>query len=224
MTDRDVILFSGGLDSTTLLASAFYAHTAVLALSVDYGQRHRRELQAATRLARHYHVPHVILNLSDWGNHLIGSALTDTSVPVPHGHYEAPTMAATIVPNRNATFLMAAVGIAQARGCNRVLTAVHAGDHAVYPDCRPEFIDAINAAARLATEDAVRIEAPFVGMTKTEIAGLARVFDVPIRKTWSCYEGGTLHCGRCGTCTERIEALREAGVRDDTPYAGVPCS
>lgn len=217
----DLVLLSGGLDSSTLLADAVRSGTASLAVSVAYGQRHIRELRAAHDIAAHYEIEHIVLDLSGWGRLLTGSALTDASVPVPHGHYAHESMKATVVPNRNATMLSAASGVAQARGCARVLTAVHAGDHPIYPDCRPEFIDAIAAATELATDGAVSIAAPFVHRTKTDIARRAGELGVPIGMTWSCYEGhtnGDAHCGRCGTCVERIEALHDAGVPDPTRY------
>lgn len=218
MPRTDLILLSGGLDSATLLADRVDAGTARLALSVDYGQRHARELAAAADLAGHYGVTHHVLDLRGWGSLLAGSALTDRAVEVPHGHYADESMKATIVPNRNATLLMAAAGVAIATGCTHVLTAVHAGDHPIYPDCRPGFIVAAADAARLGTDGAVTILAPFVDGTKTDIARLAGRLGLPVGLTWSCYEGGTEHCGRCGTCVERIEALRDAGVADPTPY------
>lgn len=215
---RDLILLSGGLDSSTALAAASASGRAGRALSVAYGQRHARELDAARQVAAHYRVTHDVLDLTSWGQLLRGSALTDPDVPVPHGHYAAPSMAATIVPNRNATLLCAAAGVAQAHGCDTVITAVHAGDHHVYPDCRPEFVHALNEAVQIATEGAVRISAPFLDQSKTDIARTAGRLSVPVELTWSCYEGAAVHCGQCGTCVERIEALHDAGVPDPTAY------
>lgn len=219
---RDLILLSGGLDSATALAASYEEGTAAYALSVDYGQRHIREIESARALADHFGVGHAVLDLQGWGRLLTGSALTDRNVAVPHGHYADASMAVTVVPGRNATMLAAAAGVAVARGCDRVVTAVHAGDHAVYRDCRPDFIDAIRKAVVLATDGEVSVEAPFLHMDKTGIARTAYWLEVPVGMTWSCYEGGAQHCGRCGTCVERIEALRDAGVDDPTTYAGVP--
>lgn len=218
MTTRDLVLLSGGLDSTTALAECAASGTAARALSVAYGQRHVRELDAARAVAAHYGVPHDVLDLTSWGQLLTGSALTDPDVPVPHGHYAAPTMAATVVPNRNATMLCAAAGVAQAHGCDRVVAAMHAGDHPIYPDCRPEFVQALAIAVRLGTDSAVEIAAPFVNLSKTDIARIAGQLQVPLALTWSCYEGGTEHCGRCGTCVERQEAIGDAGLDDPTTY------
>jgi len=216
---RDLVLLSGGLDSSTALARSHARGIAVFALSVDYGQRHRRELAAAAEIAAFYGVEHGVLDMTGWGQLLTGSALTDPNVPVPHGHYAAPAMKATIVPNRNATLLCAAAGVAVSKGCTHVVTAVHAGDHPVYPDCRPEFITALDIAVALGTGEAVRLDAPFVHIDKTEIAREAGKLGLPVERTWSCYEGGDVHCGRCGTCVERIEAFTDAGVDDATAYA-----
>ena len=201
-----LVLLSGGLDSTVLLAHTVTQGPTV-ALSVDYGQRHHRELDAAQAVAHHYRVDHHVLDFTSWGRLLVGSSLTDATVDVPRVDYDAGSMAATVVPNRNAAFLMAAAGIAQALGLLKVATAVHAGDHAIYPDCRPEFIHAANQAALAGTGGAVQIAAPFVDMTKAEIAHLGRTLGVPFALTWSCYEGGAQHCGACGTCRERRQAL-----------------
>ena len=214
----DLVLLSGGLDSTTALAQAADIGAAGATISIDYGQRHRRELEAAARVAEYYGLPNIVLDLTSWGRLLGGSSLTDPSVEVPHGHYADPSMSLTVVPNRNATLLMAAAGVAWANELTRVVTAVHAGDHPVYPDCRPEFIDAARHAMELGTEGRVTLHAPFVTWTKTEIAAEGHRLHAPLGLTWSCYEGGGIHCGKCGTCTERIEAFREAGISDPTVY------
>lgn len=215
---RDLILLSGGMDSTTALAESYDAGHAAYTLSVDYGQRHRKELDAAAKVAEYYSVPHRVLDLTGWGALLPGSSLTDSTVDVPHGHYAAPTMSITVVPNRNATLLMAAAGIALSHGCTHVVTGVHAGDHDIYPDCRPDFVDSARKTIELGTEGKVTLDAPFVHTTKTDIADRAEALSAPLELTWSCYEGGDQHCGRCGTCTERREAFMQAGIPDATPY------
>lgn len=216
-----LVLLSGGLDSTVLATQLVHDHdpTHVEALSVHYGQRHTRELTAAQHIADHLGINHTTLDLSGLGTHL-SSALTPTSGagPIPEGHYAAPTMTQTVVPNRNAILLMIATGIAQARGHTTVSTAVHAGDHPIYPDCRPEFITTADHTARAGTGDAVAINAPFVHSTKTDIARLGTQLNAPLHLTWSCYKGGTHHCGRCGTCVERAEAFHDAGIPDPTTY------
>ncbi|AYP69989.1 QueC-like queuosine biosynthesis [Mycobacterium phage CRB2] len=205
-------LLSGGLDSTTLTRFV----NADAALFIDYGQRHIREYDSALAIAIFYSIPLYELNLSTWGRS-VESALTSPGQEVPHGHYAADNMAKTVVPNRNAVLLSCAAGIAASHGHDRVVTAVHAGDHAVYPDCREDFINAIDAATNLAC--GVRIEAPFVRLSKADIAKMAGEMGVPIALTWSCYEGGEQHCGRCGTCVERAEAIHLAGIADPTHYA-----
>ena len=225
----DLILLSGGLDSATLLADRAAAGTAGLAVAVNYGQRHVIELRAAAQLADHYDVPFTVLDLSSWGRLLGGSALTDRAVALPQrpGADQGPT----IVPNRNATLLCAAAGIAQACSLRWVLTATHADDHDVYPDCRQDFLRAIELAVELATEGQVGVDAPFSHMSKAAVVRRAVELDVPIGMTWSCYAGGadsdtwwgnavgSLHCGTCGACTGRRDALADAGVPDPTRYA-----
>lgn len=195
-----LVLLSGGLDSSVLLA---HIGGHVEAVSFDYGQRHRRELDSARRLARHYESPHHVIDLSGLGSHL-SSALTGHS-DVPDGTYDAKTMSATVVPNRNAILLGVAAGVAASRGLGQVAVAVHAGDHAIYPDCRPEFIDAINHATVLSC--GVEVVAPFVTWTKRQIVERGRELGVPFDLTWSCYQGGDAPCERCGTCLERQAAL-----------------
>lgn len=221
---HSIVLLSGGMDSAVLLADMLNRGHTVDALAVDYGQRHRRELTSAATMAAHYQVRFDVLDLTPVGKLLTGSALTDPAIEVPHGHYAAPSMAATIVPNRNAILLMIAVGVAAARKASYVATAVHAGDHPVYPDCRPAFIDAADHTARLATagHGDVHVIAPFASRTKTDIAILGDTLHVPFALTWSCYEGGDAHCGRCGTCTERREAFNQARIADPTRYATTP--
>ena len=214
-----IVLLSGGLDSTVLTAHVLAQGERAEAVSVHYGQRHARELDAARAVAAHYGIRHDVINLAVLRDLLAGSALT-TGPDVPEGHYTAPSMAATVVPNRNMIMLSVACGIAAARGHGRVVTAVHAGDHPIYPDCRPEFIAAAAEAARLGTAGYgdVTIDAPFVAWAKTDIARRGHELDAPMRLSWSCYQGGEIHCGRCGTCVERAEAFHLAGIPDPTAY------
>ncbi len=216
---RSLVLLSGGLDSTVLAGHLLDHGDTITAVSVDYGQRHRRELDAAAAVAAHYQVDHTVIDLSGLGRMLGGSALTDPLVPVPLGHYADASMRSTVVPNRNAIMLMAAVGVASAHGLDRVAVAVHAGDHPVYPDCRPDFVRAAGEVARLATRGFgdVDVFAPFVNLDKTWIARRGVQIGAPIALTWSCYQGGTVHCGACGTCVERKEALHL--YDDPTVYA-----
>ena len=212
-----VVSFSGGLDSTVALAIAVDSYDEVVALSADYGQRHTVELDAAARIAARYGVRHHVVDLTGYGA-LTTSSLTSDG-PIPHGLYDEENMASTVVPGRNAVFAMVATGFAESLGGGDVILAVHGGDHAVYPDCRPGFLTSAAATAELATEGAVTIDAPFIHMSKTDIVKLGATHDAPLGETWSCYEGGRQHCGRCGTCTERKLAFHEAGVPDPTAYA-----
>ncbi|MGQ0431844.1 MAG: 7-cyano-7-deazaguanine synthase QueC [Microthrixaceae bacterium] len=224
--NRVVTTLSGGLDSVTLAHLLSAEGVELIALSFDYGQRHAKELDRAARCADLLGADHHVVNLRSVGGLLSGSALTDAAVDVPEGHYTDASMAATVVPNRNAIMLSIAVGVAVARKADAVATAVHAGDHVIYPDCRPEFIDAIEHEARVANEGFIhedfRVLAPFLRMTKAEIVQRGEALGVPFGDTWSCYIGGTRHCGRCGTCVERREAFELAGVADPTAYDEVP--
>jgi|SRR5690625_666 len=205
--------FSGGLDSTALLALLVDRHdpSSVVAVSFDYGQRHEVELRAAAQITSHLGVEHRVLNLRGL---LSGSSLTGSGA-IPEGRYDSTTMASTVVNGRN--LLFASAVIAQTAPGDTIAFGVHAGDHHVYPDCRPEFVDALAAVA--ATYE-VAVEAPWVHMTKDEIVSQGRALGAPLHLTWSCYNGTPpQHCGRCGTCVERAEAFHLAGVPDPTDYA-----
>lgn len=228
MTDtaRAVAIVSGGMDSVALAHLLKQQGYELTLLSVNYGQRHAvKELFCAARCADRLASKHEVVDLRDVTRLLTGSALTDPTVEVPHGHYAEDSMRATVVPNRNAILLSLAVAVAVAQGARVVATGVHAGDHAVYPDCRPEFIDAFEAMARVANEgflvEGFEVEAPWLHMTKADVVDAATRWQlaVPWSDTWSCYEGGERHCGECGTCVERREAFDVAGVPDPTEYA-----
>ncbi|MDT0307642.1 7-cyano-7-deazaguanine synthase QueC [Streptomyces sp. DSM 44917] len=218
-----VVVFSGGLDSTTAAYQAAASGARPTLLSVDYGQRHRTELDHAVRLAGELSAPHHVVDLRALGGLLNGSSLTDTSVDVPEGHYTDTSMRATVVPHRNALLLDLAVAAAIGRGAGAVIFGAHAGDHPIYPDCRPAFLTAYRRMVRVANEGFLpagfKVRAPFLNMTKADIVRLGTGLGVPYELTWSCYEGGRAHCGVCGTCTERREAFRLAEVPDPTRYA-----
>jgi 7-cyano-7-deazaguanine synthase len=214
-----VLILSGGLDSTTLLYDLVARGDRVDALSVNYGQRHARELACAAALCAQLGVRHECVDLRALGRLLGGSALTDSSVAVPKGHYEEESMKTTVVPNRNMLLLAVAGAWAISLKADAVAYAAHGGDHAIYPDCRPEFAEALDRALGLADWHRIRLERPYVGLTKADLVRRGAALGVPYEKTWSCYEGGKLHCGRCGTCIERREAFDLAGVPDPTQYA-----
>jgi 7-cyano-7-deazaguanine synthase len=219
---RAVVVLSGGMDSTALAYLIRDQGFAITAVSFDYGQRHVKELEYARETARRLMLDHRIIDMKSYGTNLHGSALTDRNVAVPYGHYAAESMKATVVPNRNMVMLACAIGIAVADGAAIVATGVHAGDHAIYPDCRPQFIDEMSYVARVANEGFIdtefRVEAPFVDKTKADIVRIGDYLGVMWESTWSCYEGGIVHCGKCGTCVERQEAFQLAGVEDPTTY------
>jgi 7-cyano-7-deazaguanine synthase len=216
-----VAVCSGGLDSVTLTYKVAAEATLNSLVSYDYGQRHRKELAFAAACAARLGVPHRVVDLTNITGFLKGSALTDTaSVAVPDGHYAEETMRITVVPNRNAIMLAIAFGIAAGEGASAVAAAFHSGDHFIYPDCRPAFVDAFAAMQNQALKGMwnVALQAPFVHMSKADVVRVGAGLGVPFAETWSCYQGGALHCGRCGTCVERQEAFDLAGVADPTRY------
>lgn len=211
---------SGGLDSVVLAYHVKRDRELAQLLSFDYGQRHKKELDFAAQAAVDLGVQHDVIDISNLAPFLTGSALTD-DVDVPDGHYAQATMQATIVPNRNAIMLAIAYGVAAGAGVSDVAIAVHGGDHFIYPDCRPDFIDAFRTMENHALDGSwqINLYAPYIEKTKTDIARLGAELDVPFEKSWSCYKGGAIHCGRCGTCVERAEAFHLAGIPDPTDYA-----
>ncbi|NEK20440.1 7-cyano-7-deazaguanine synthase QueC [Rhizobium leguminosarum] len=216
---KTIVVCSGGLDSVTLAHKVAAEQQLIGLVSFDYGQRHSKELDFAARCASRLSVPHHIIDIASIGGHLSGSALTD-NVEVPDGHYAEQTMKATVVPNRNAIMLAIAFGLAAAQKADAVAVAVHGGDHFIYPDCRPGFIEAFQHMQNEALDGyaSVKLLAPYVDVSKAAIVVDGEKHGTPFSETWSCYKGGELHCGRCGTCVERREAFHLAGVPDPTEY------
>lgn len=217
---KKVVVYSGGLDSTVLLGSELKQGHEVVAVSVFYGQRHSRELEAASAVCRTLGVEHVTADLGGLKELLKGSSQTDPTVPVPHGHYAEESMKLTVVPNRNMLLLATAGALAISRKCHAIAYAAHAGDHAIYPDCRESFVKPLAEALYEADWHKVSLERPFVNISKTQIVSLGHTLGLNhvMALSYSCYEGGELHCGLCGTCQERRTAFRDAGVLDPTPY------
>lgn len=218
MTQKAVVILSGGMDSTVLAHELASRGLEVHAIGIDYGQRHVKELAFALEQALAMDIPFEVVDLGELGKVLAGSALTSDDVPVPEGHYEDESMKATVVPNRNMILLAVAIGKAVAIGAKVVAYGAHAGDHAIYPDCREEFAAAMSQAALLCDYEPITLLRPFVNITKADIAARGQELGVNFAQTWSCYQGGDLHCGRCGTCVERIEAFADSGVPDPTQY------
>lgn len=203
---KTILIYSGGMDSTTLLYKLLRAGNRVQALSFDYGQRHRKELQSAQKICRRLKVPHKIVDIAVVKDLMKGSALT-SKIKVPEGHYASKRMKITVVPNRNMIFLALAIAQAVSLKFNRVAMAVHAGDHAIYPDCRPAFIKAMRSVSKIANYQSIDVYTPFLNITKRDIARLGRFLGVPYELTWTCYKGLKKPCGKCGACVERTEAL-----------------
>jgi len=227
---KAVVLLSGGLDSSTLLHQMMYEEYEVLALGVFYGQRHHTELAAAKAVAKQAGVSFVELSLAQELFPIFAGAQSSQVgdlLDVPRGHYADESMKLTIVPGRNLLLLALATAYAHAQGATTVAYAAHAGDHPIYPDCRPDFASAVSRATLEGY--GVEIYRPFIGISKTDIVRRGSALKVPFVLTYSCYEGkADIHCGLCGTCVERKEAFRDAGVEDPTPYwvgeGGVLCS
>ena len=215
---KAVVLFSGGLDSTVLASHLLSQGAEVRLLSIDYGQRHAKELAHGEALAKHMNLPRKSLLLPDLGDLLKGSSLTDDSVELPVGHYAEESMKATVVPNRNMILLALAGGYALSSGFDTIAYAAHAGDHFIYPDCRPEFAEAMEKALGLADWQNLYLHRPFVNFSKEELVRKGNELGAPLELTWSCYAGREKHCGKCGTCVERKEAFALAKVEDPTEY------
>jgi 7-cyano-7-deazaguanine synthase len=216
---KTVLIYSGGLDSTVLLYHLRAAGHLVHALSVNYGQRHVCELDHAADICSELQLPNPVADLSAIQPLLAGSSLTSADIEVAEGHYTEETMKSTVVPNRNMILLSIAAGHALSIGAQQIAYAAHSGDHAIYPDCRNEFADAMAEAIRLCDWSTVELSRPFVDWTKADIVRRGAELNLPFEKTWSCYKGGKIHCGRCGTCIERREAFDLAGIADPTTYA-----
>lgn len=215
-----IAIYSGGLDSTVMLAHLLDQGHNVMALSFNYGQRHNRELKAAAAICEVLGIPHEVADLTGIRHLLKGSSQTDDSVPVPHGHYAEENMKKTVVPNRNMIMLSVAAGWAMSLKAKAVAYAAHAGDHAIYPDCRESFVKPLGEAIKQADWHEVELWRPFLKMTKAQIAGHGADLGhaTIMAASYSCYEGGAEHCGLCGTCQERRVAFRDALIPDLTVY------
>tara|TARA_R110002072_G_scaffold173600_3_gene328468 strand:+ start:33784 stop:34458 length:675 start_codon:yes stop_codon:yes gene_type:complete len=218
MTTRTVVIFSGGLDSTTLLYDLKASGHEVVALSIHYGQRHSRELHSAQEICQAIDVELTMLDLSGLAQIFGSNSLSDASVAVPEGRYEEKSMQQTTVPNRNMILLSIAVGWAISNDCQAVAFGAHSGEYTPYPDCRPEFAAAMDNVAQICDWQPIRILAPFVTWTKSDIVRRGAELAVPFQLTWSCYVGGEKQCGRCGTCLDRKTAFEKSGIDDPTDY------
>jgi len=208
-----VLIYSGGLDSTV----ALYSEKPKLAVSFIYGSNHsQKEIECAKYNCDALGIQHKIIDLSNVFAGMSSSLLGNGEVP--EGHYEDSSMRSTVVPFRNGIMLACAVGIAEDAGYDSVILGAHTGDHAIYPDCRKPFVSAMSDAAEQGTYNHVKVKSPFSFMTKADIVVVGCTLRTPFERTWSCYKGGEYHCGKCGTCVERIEAFERSYVQDPTVY------
>ena len=217
-----IVLLSGGVDSVTALYQAVDSHTVAGTVSFDYGSKHNSQELAFARWHSDYlKIPAHVISLP-FVNELFQSHLLQSGGPVPDGHYEDVSMQQTVVPFRNGIMLSIAAGFAESVGAQGVILGAHTGDHAIYPDCREGFMEAMGRAIQLGTYAELSLICPFVSMSKAEIVTAGHKLNVDYGRTWSCYKGLEQHCGTCGTCVERREAFAVAGVEDPTVYRAEP--
>lgn len=214
---RVVAIYSGGMDSFTLLHRLLRQGYEVHALSFNYGQRHRKELQYARQVCEELGLSHKVVDITAINQLLLGSSLTD-DIEVPEGHYEDENMKSTMVPNRNMIMLSLAIGYAVSLKAEAVYYGAHGGDHAIYPDCRPLFVEKMNEVSRIANYEPVEVIAPYLYANKIEILREGLAMGLDYAKTWTCYNGRERACGKCGSCIERLEAFSRNGVADPLPY------
>ena len=215
-----ILILSGGMDSTTLLYDQ--QERIAAAVTFDYGSKHNaREIPFARLHCERLGIEHLVIPLGFMSQYF-ESSLLEGGAEIPEGHYADDNMKSTVVPFRNGIMLSIAIGLAESRGLKHVMMANHGGDHTIYPDCRPEFVNAMSEAARTGTFPGITLLCPFTNLTKGQIAARGRDLGIDYAETWSCYKGQEKHCGKCGTCVERQEALAEAGIVDPTDYAN-PC-
>ena len=209
------LIYSGGSDSYTLLNYALSKNLNVDCLTFAYGQKHNKEIDFASSVCKELNVKHSIIDIGDNSEIVFGnSSLTSLETKVPHGSYKEETMQSTIVPNRNMIFLSYAIAYSISNNTEEVWYGAHAGDHFIYPDCRPEFLNAMNVAAGLCDSSKIKIEAPFISYTKGEIIKIGLDLNLDYSKAWTCYEGKQNPCGKCGSCVERAEAFSDNNAID----------
>ena len=213
-----IVVYSGGLDSFTLLNEAIRSGKEVSTLSFDYGQKHSKELNYVEKFCSQEAIDSKIVDVSSIKELFQGSSLTD-EVDIPKGHYEDDSMKSTVVPNRNMILIALALGYAVTKEAKEVWFGAHAGDHAIYPDCRPEFVEKMDAVARIANYTPIAVKAPYISMSKTEILAIGLEMELDYGLTWTCYEGKELACGTCGACHERLESFAANNTADPIEYS-----
>jgi 7-cyano-7-deazaguanine synthase len=217
MSQKVVVIYSGGMDSFTIVNEAVQSGIQVYALSFNYGQKHSKELHYAQKVCDELVIPHKVVDITAIHQLLLGSSLTD-DIAIPDGHYEEESMKSTVVPNRNMIMLSLAIGYAVSVGAEAVYYGAHGGDHAIYPDCRPEFVEKMSAVSKVANYEEISVFAPFIDLTKIEILAKGLAMNLDYSKSWTCYKGREKACGKCGACQERLEAFAENGLMDPLPY------
>lgn len=219
---KTVVLLSGGMDSTVAFYEILRSHEVVAALSFDYGSKHNaKEIPFAKLHADRHEVPHTVIPLGFMNEHF-ASDLLQSGGEIPDGHYAEENMKRTVVPFRNGIMLAVACGFAESKGAQALAIAAHSGDHAIYPDCREPFMQGMADAMREGTYEKIELLRPFIDNDKAGIAKRGAELGIDFAETWSCYKGGEVHCGTCGTCVERREAFMLAGVEDPTDYLATP--
>ncbi|MCP4588330.1 7-cyano-7-deazaguanine synthase QueC [Pseudoalteromonas sp.] len=215
---RIVVIFSGGMDSFTVLNKALKDNHDVFALSFNYGQKHSKELVCARDTCAELNIPHKVLDISSISSLFTSSSLVSTELDVPDGHYEEENMKSTIVPNRNMILISLAIGYAVDINAESVWYGAHSGDHTIYPDCRPEFVKVMDQASRVANFEPITVHAPYLDVDKIAILEAGLKMGLDYSKTWTCYKGQEKACGTCGSCVERLEAFRHNNCIDPIEY------
>lgn len=217
MPQKVVVIYSGGMDSFTVLHKAIADGHEVHALSFNYGQRHVKELDCARQVCQELGLSHKVVDISAINQLLAGSSLTD-NIDVPEGHYAADNMKSTVVPNRNMILLSLAVGYAVSLNARAVYYGAHSGDHFIYPDCRPEFVLKMHEVCQIANYEPVDIVSPYLNGNKIDILRDGLAMGLDYSKTWTCYNGRAKACGKCGSCQERLEAFELNHTKDPLVY------
>lgn len=213
-----VVIYSGGMDSFTVLHRALKDGHDVHALSFNYGQRHVKELDVARKVTTELGIAHKVVDISAINELIANSSLTSTSTAIPEGHYEEASMQSTVVPNRNMILLSLAIGYAVSIEAEAVYYGAHSGDHAIYPDCRPEFVKRMNEVSRIANYQPIEIAVPYLDNDKAEILRDGLAMGLDYTNTWTCYNGREKACGKCSACVERLEAFAANHRQDPLPY------
>lgn len=217
MSQKVVVIYSGGMDSFTVLHKALQEGKDVLALSFNYGQRHVKELDVAANVCKKHNIPHKIVDITAMNDLMSGSSLTD-DIDIPESEYDEASMKSTVVPNRNMILLSLAIGYAVSNDAGAVYYGAHSGDHDIYPDCRPEFVRQMDVVSKLANYEPVAVHAPYLEVDKNAILTDGLAMGLDYSNTWTCYNGRDKACGKCGACQERLAAFAANGIDDPVAY------